>query len=167
MTTYTLGPRYAPQWRQLGLKHVVIFLSSVCFRGRKMLRFLAYDKKNKGKKAHRSPHFKCQPMEQEWKLKMFNKILPGLTLFHFRTLEWILVRWIWSSRDKRSSFKNYNRTTFIYYYFLISHYDALLHRCPERPLQSLFSGTFVSSSVSHFLPLIRLSCPAFSHYSFS
>ena len=36
------------------------------------------------------------------------KISPGLTLFHFRTLEWILVRWIWSGRDKRSTYKNYN-----------------------------------------------------------
>ena len=31
-----------------------------------------------------------------------------------------------------------------------------MHRCPEHPLQSVLSGTFVSGSVSHCLPLIHL-----------
>lgn len=33
---------------------------------------------------------------------------------------------------------------------------STMHRCPEHPLQSVLSGTFVSSSVSHCLPLIHL-----------
>lgn len=58
-----------PSVETAGAKTCHIFLSSVCLGGRKMLQFLTYDKKKnnkeRGKKAHRTPHFECQPMEQE------------------------------------------------------------------------------------------------------
>lgn len=91
------------------------FPSSHWLRGRQMIQFQTYDRKTRRWGKHALPSLGTPPTHARIETAIFStQISHELTLFLSRTLGWILVKRIWSDRDKRSKCENYKKNLLKY-----------------------------------------------------